>query len=69
MTGTLIERGMDRRHDLRYSNLDHFAIGIIVNYAVERLLCSILINLLFRVVLPDHPDSYSDRAVINTREI
>jgi len=50
-------------------NLDHFAIGIIVDYAVEKPLGSILINLLFRVVFPDHPDSYLDRAVISTRKI
>ena len=50
-------------------NLDHFSIGIIVIYAVVKLLGNILINLLFRVVFPDHPDPYWDRAVINTKEI
>jgi hypothetical protein len=48
-------------------NLDHFGIGIIVIYVVVKLLGNILINLLFRVVFPDHPDSYWDRAVIKTK--
>ena len=40
-------------------NLDHLGIGIIVFHAVVKLLGNILINLLFRVVFPGHPDSYS----------
>jgi hypothetical protein len=40
-------------------NLDHPGIGIIVPYAVVKLLGNILINLLFRVVFPGHPESYS----------
>jgi hypothetical protein len=40
-------------------NLDHFGIGIIVNYVVIKLLGNILINLLFRVVFLDHPESYT----------
>ena len=50
-------------------NLDHFGIGIIVIYAVVKLLGNILINLLFRVVFPGHPDSYWEQALMNTREI
>jgi hypothetical protein len=50
-------------------NLDHFGIGIIVIYAVVKLLGNILINLLFRVVFPGHPDSYWESALMNTREI
>jgi hypothetical protein len=48
-------------------NLDHSGIGITVIYAVVKLIGNILINLLFRVVFPDHPDSYWDRAVIKTK--
>ncbi len=50
-------------------NLDHSGIGIIVIHAVAKLLGNILINLLFRVVFPDHPDLYWDWAVINTKQI
>jgi hypothetical protein len=49
--------------------LDHGCIGIIVIYAVVKLLGNILINLLFRVVFPGHPDSYWESALMNTREI
>ncbi len=50
-------------------NLDHFSIGIIVIYAVVKLLGNILINLLFRVVFPGHPDSYWEPPLMNIRKI